>query len=866
MGSYPICFGAKSSILPLASCPLPDRSCPVLIQAVSDIGHFDDATANYFTDNQHVVSLVWIWRMLTHQPRTRMLINYLKIAWRNLLNHKLFTFINVFGLASGLVVCLLAITQIKGAFDYDDFHPDAHRTYRIITDANLTLQRTGEVLAIASTPLPLGEALAREYDFIDQHVRVYRNPGQTISTGQKTLPARGVYVDPDFFTLFGFRLALGRPAIAPQTAVLSRKMAERFFGQANPIGQTLWQKQGGSFTITGVFETPAHPTHLQFDWVASMATVPLLETNQTLPAESENWRNYWTAYTYVSLRAGTPAKTLTKALSAITAQVHKTSTATVTERYTFRVQPLSALSPAREALVNSTDEPRLSGLLLFGALAVVILLLAGINYVSLTLARSLDRTREVGIRKVVGALRWQVIGQFLIESVLVSLLALGLAAAMWQGVQQLPSVQRYIVGQTQQDALLWGLFVGFTLLVGLVAGLIPARILSAYLPVQVLRGAISHRATSRINWRKILIIGQFSISLIFMVFVTVMYRQSVYMATASYGFQREHILNVPLAGQSYGRLADAFRQQSGVELVSAASVRMGLDFGDSQSLRKRRGGDSTNAQLIAADAQFVATMNLTVVAGKNLPPSVGDSAGRFVLLNQQAVGKLNLGTPAQAVGKTIWLNDSTDVQISGVLKDFHFLNLKHAITPLVIRYQPDRFAFAQLRIKDSSPATVATLSQVWKGLKADAPFTYSWYDQELYDHHLHRDNNLFLALLTAMTLSIACLGLLGMVSYSTQTRTKEIGIRKVMGANVSQVLVLLSADFVRMLAIAGLVGLPIGYWAGQLFLDEYAYKTAVTVGLLGFAFGTLLLLGGMMIGLQTYRAALMNPVKSLRNE
>ena len=553
-------------------------------------------------------------------------------------------------------------------------------------------------------------------------------------------------------------------------------------------------------------------------------------------------------------------------MSAIATRVQKTSASPSVKHYAFRTQSLSALAPAREKLVNSTAEPSLTSLLLFGTLAGVILLLAGINYVNLTLARSLSRTREVGIRKAAGALRWQVTGQFLIESVLVSLFALGLAGVMWLGVQQLPSVQRYILNQTQQDGLLWVLFVGFTVTVGLVAGLIPARILSAYLPAQVLRGTISSNSIGKINWRKGLTIGQFSISLIFMVFVTVMYRQAIYMATATYGFQRERILNVPLAGQPYARLADSFRQQTGVEQVSAASVRMGLEFGDSQQLRKRRGGDSTNALSIAADAQFVPNLNLKVIAGKNLPPSVSDSAGRFVLLNQQAVAKLDLGTPSQAVGQTIWLNDSTDVQIIGVLKDFHFLNLKHAITPLVIRYQPDQFQIAQIRVKDGSPTIIPALMRAWRQLKTDAPFTYSWYDQELYDHHFHRDDTLFLALLAAMTLSIACLGLLGMVTYTMQTRTKEIGIRKVMGANVTQVVVLLSSNFVRMLVIAGLVGLPIGYWAGQLFLQEYTYKTAVGAGVLVFAFGTLLLIGGITIGLQTYRAALMNPVKSLRSE
>lgn len=795
-----------------------------------------------------------------------MLTNYLKIAWRNLWKHKLFSFINIFGLASGLTICLLALMQVKSAFDYDRFHPHADRTYRILTDAGISLARTGETMALASSPLPLGELIQRDYPFVERVARVYFGLKTRWTTKSGTLSANGAFVDPAFYEVFGFQLVAGQPATAPHTVVLTQATAERFFGRKNPVGKVVTSKNGDLFRVTGVL-APSEKSHLQFDLLASIASVPLLEQTHQLPADLTNWANAWTAYTYVLLKPGVSQATLDQALLAVARRASQLGGPKA--NYGFRTQPLTQISPGREPLINLTSEPVVPQLLAVGALALAVLLLAGFNYVNLTLARSLSRGREVGVRKVIGAQRWQLISQFITESVIVVFLAFGVAGAMWQLIKPMTLVQEIIRGaQWDAELVLW--CVGFGLLVGVLAGGIPARVLSGFEPSQTLKNQIGQRLLKRITWRKALTVVQFSASLTAMIFMVVMYQQSRFMATTDYGFNRNHILNIPLGDRPQGPLIKELSLQAGVKRIAATSGIMG-HYADQIWVRPQRRGDSLQVATFAVDTNFISLIGLTYLAGQNLRLSSADSAGaklgRFVVLNESAVRGLRMANPHQAIGQTIWLNDSTDVQVAGVVKDFHFQSFKFKLEPLVLRYAPDEFRVLQVDVADHAEATVIpALASVWKRFYPHEPFQPVWFDQALYDQHFHRDDQLFLGLLTAMALTIACLGLLGMVIYTTETRTKEVGIRKVMGATAGQIVGLLSWSFVKLLLLAGAIALPAGYLLSQSFLQQYAYHVGIGVGTLGLCLGALLAIGGLTIGSQTYRAAQTDPAKSLRTE
>lgn len=791
--------------------------------------------------------------------------NYVVIAFRNLWKHKLFSFINVIGLASGIMVCLLALIDIKGAFDYNNFHPNSNRTYRILTDVT---GNDNQKIAFASTPLPLADVLKREYGFVEKTARVIRDYTE-FTVDQKKLGDYYCAVDPAFFTVLGYKLATGQPATAPNTAVLTPQTAEKFFGLANPIGKVIHTKEFGSITVTGVFQTLPIRSHLHFGLALSMPTLSTANRKQ----QQIDWKQYTIGYTYVLLKEGASVDQFEKILPTIAARATKAIRFRSEKGYTFRAQSMTTLSPSREELQMGTWEPSWGKLATEMSVGLVTLLLAVFNYVNLTLARSLSRAREVGIRKVSGAVRWQLMGQFMAESVVLSVFALGVAYVFLMLIEPMPFVQQWLIGGVQLDTTLWAVFVGFSIVTGLLAGFVPARVLSGFRPAQVLRSQTGLKVFKGITLRKSLIVAQFAIALIAMIALLSMARQQNYMATADYGFRSDRILNIPLNNVPYQRLANELNRIPGVEHVSATSELFGSHGGAYQNVRRQKsGGDSTAVFITAIDQNFIANMDLRLLAGQNLPEMVADttgegSPGRFVLINEEAVKAFRMGNPREVVGQSLWLNDTTEVQIAGVVKDFRFTTFNWTIKPLILNYQPKRFRFVNVRIAErTTETTLVGIQRVWKSLNPREPFAGEWYSDFLYKRHSHEDDVNFMGLLTALAFSIACLGLLGMVTYTTETRIKEVGIRKVMGAEVRQIIWLLSWDFVKLLLIAGAIALPLGYLAGMAFLINFAYHVSIGFETLGGCIGLLLGLGGLTIGFRTYRAALSNPADSLRSE
>jgi len=789
-----------------------------------------------------------------------MLQNYLRIAFRNLWKHKLFTVINIVGLAAGLVVCLIVLTHGKGAFEYDNFHPKGDRINRILTDVTYENKQRE---ASARSPMALAELLKPNASVVASVVRVRRLYGEFSGNDKVFDNLLSYAVDPTFFSLFGYKLKSGQPATQPNTVVLSAEAATRFFGTANPLGQTLRAPDYGALTVVGVLEEPTVKSHLTFD---------LLLTRPVAAGP-----NTELGYTYVLLQPGATADQLSQTLAGMPDRafsygqrdpIDGSDRELASRRYRFRAQALTDISPAREELSYSTMEPpytQLAGELLVG---LVTLLLAGFNYVNLTLARSLARAREVGIRKVVGALRWQIMGQFMAESVILSMLALLLAGGMLEVLRPLPAISRWFLEGTRQDAALWALFVGFTLLTGLLAGLVPARVLSGFQAAAVLRTHTGLKVLRGISLRKSLIVAQFAITLVAVVFLLTMVRQQRYMVEADYGFRREGVLNLPLHSVPYQRLAQEISRVAGVEGVSPISVMLANYGGEATAgVRKSRSAaDSTQAFLMSVDAQFIPTMQLKLLAGRNLPTSVADSASRLVVINEEAVRRFGLRDARAAVGQTIWVGGA-DMQVAGVVQDFRYTTLVCNLKPLILRYQPAQFRYLNVAVAAGAEAAVkAQVQTIWQRLHPHEPFAGQWYADYLQERHGHVDDIQMIVLLVGLALTIACLGLLGMVTYQTETRTREVSIRKVLGATVAQVIALLSWQFVKLLLIAAAIGLPLGYLAGQAFLAVFAYHVSIGLETLAACLGLLLALGTLTIGIRTYRTALANPADCLRAE
>jgi putative ABC transport system permease protein len=788
-----------------------------------------------------------------------MLQNYLKIAFRNLWKNKLFSFINIFGLGLAMAICLLSLIQIQNVFEFDNFHPFPERTFRILTDSK---DEKGKLHAHASSPFLLSEKLKNEYGGIEKSARMIRYFQGEMNNRIKTLNVNGIYVDPEFFEIFGFPLEKGSPAIEPRTVVLNHETAQKFFGDTNPIGQTITHRDLGIFTVSGVLKPyKLRGTHFRSDLMVSMATFSLLNKDKT---DLKSWKNYDT-YTFVLLQKNTKPEALDHALGEIATQ-NKKDIDFGKQSHSYRRQAISDISPDFENLEDNAYVDTVTDLAVNFWMALVIIILAGFNYTNLTLAKSLNRAKEVGVRKVSGAVRGQLMLQFLVEATILALFALLVAFVVLRLIKQFVHAS-WITWEVDNQWIMWVFFVGFAILSGFMAGVFPARILSSFQPVQVLKGELGPSTYGKLNLRKSLIVIQFVATLVFMIFMTTMYNQFDYMATENDNFNRKNILNVTLVNNDSQLISNEISRLTGVQQVGKTSS----PFGGGASMcyvKENRTANNSAAHYYSVDNQFIENMKLTFLAGKNLPKSSSDSATNFVVLNEKALKTLHLGTPQEAIGKAITLNNTSEVTVMGVVKDFCFGNYQMELTPLVLQYNPSKFQVLSVKTAENASETMLTadIEKVWKRYHPHDAMVSAWYEKQLYEQWFPGEDMKFMGMICLFGLVVAIMGLLGMVTYNAEKRYKEIGIRKVMGASEIQIVNLLSWEFLKLLIIAAAIAAPIGYFSGFMLLKLFTFSANMNFGLIGLCLASVFLISIFTIGFKAYQAALMNPVKSLKSE
>jgi len=798
-----------------------------------------------------------------------MFSNYFRVALRNLRKHAVYSAINVLGLAIGMTCCLLIFLYVRHELSYDNYHGKADRIYRVVTDIKTDTETIHADVSSDAT----GPHLQTGLPEVQEAVRLNYRGFLFESGANKFQEGQVLIADANLFKVFDFPMVTGSPQTAlqaPFSLVLTEKAAKKYFGSENPVGKTIKLDGKHAATVTALIRDVPENTNFKFDIVLSMAT---LKTQSFQPDLDEQWGSFgW--HTYVLLPEGHNPKALEAKLPALLEKHAGKMMREYKMFYTLFLEPLRDVYLRSDR--GAPEKGSIANVYIFSVVAVFILLIACFNFTNLTIARATERAREVGVRKVIGAGRGQLTAQFLGESVLLSLLAFGLALVL---SQLLLPVFNELAGKTISDTVVgrpghWLLLLGLALGVGLLAGLYPAAVLSAFRPVAVLKGRFSG-GPQGLALRKVLVVFQFTVSVALIAGTLVVYRQLNYMRSQPLGFNKAQTLVLRMNDREYiERHYETLKEQlaavPGVQSVSASSATPGSgDYnGAYTEIEKRDGGmQGANLSLYSVDYDYLSQYGIKVVAGRTFSKSFATDSTEALILNEAAAASLGYGDPAALVGKrfTQWGRKG---QVIGVVSNFHLGSLHDSIAPLALRVAPGSFGLFSLRVKAGDEAgTVERVEKAWRTLVPQWPFEYFFLDEQ-FDRQYRaeeRFGQLFLYF-SSLAIFIACLGLLGLISYITVQRTKEIGVRKVLGASVGNIVLLLSRDFLWLVGVALVVAVPVSWYAMNRWLENFAYHTQVGWWIFALAGGLALLIALLTISFQAIKAALANPVNSLRSE
>jgi len=786
-----------------------------------------------------------------------MIRSYFIIAWRNLWKSKLFSFINIVGLGLAIPFSLMSLIQVQNAYELDNFHKDRDRIYRVTT---IEKPVNGSFAKYATTPFLLADKL-NDYPSVEKVTRIVRDYNWELNNRLKTLNVNTIYVEPSFFEIFNFALDKGTLPVAPNELVITSEKAELFFGKADPIGKILTHTTYGGFKITGILKPFKRGTQFRSDVMVSMATYLNFHKQVT---DSKGWAEYET-FTFIKLKENVQASSLTAVLSDISTKTSAEITDTK-KTHQFKPQAFKDISPAYDKLRNNPYVESISDFYFNFFFAIAIILLAGFNYTNLTLARSLGRAKEVGIRKVAGAFRIQLVWQFIIEAIVIAMFALGLGAVFMSIIKNSLNIN-WISWEVDNKYILWLIYFVFTIFTGVVAGIFPAWILSGFQPVKVLKGIASPASFGKLNLRKTLVVIQLVVSMCYIFFMGHLYSQFKYMATENENYNRKNIYNITLNEGNSRLLINEILKNKSVEQAGLVSIPFGSNAA-AYAVKVNKIDENSLAYYFAADNYFIDNMKLNIIAGTNLPTSTSDSAGNFILVNEKTIKNLRLGNAQDAIGKTLILNNNDELRIAGVLKDFCYANYQFEVQPIIMQYNPSQFHVLSIKTKSvvSENAFKDDMEDIWKKIYPHDAMVGGWYEKDMYNRYFPKEDMKFMFLLAFIIFAITLMGLFGMVTYSTEKRIKEIGIRKVVGASVSQIVNLISWSYIKLLLLAGTIALPISYITGKMFESLFIFHDKLNISLMIFFLLMIFMITIATICVQVIRSASVNPVKSLRTE
>jgi putative ABC transport system permease protein len=824
-----------------------------------------------------------------------MINNYLKIAWRILIRQKMFSAINILGLVIGMVACLLIVQYISFELSYDNFHKNGENIYRV---KHQNYSQGNLIENLPKTYSAVGSAIKAEIPGIVEQTRISKLEGQVSTVqpgkGEVAFNERYLYqVEPSFLKMFSFAMVEGTTAALnnPNSVVVTQTIAKKYFPNQDALGKTIRIQQQVSGTnitasITGVCKDVPANSHLQFDFLVSQ------------DLQAGDWV-YADSYTYLLLSPKTNYRSVEAMLPAFikkhSAGNDKIKNASFTQgksnlsNITLTLQPLRSI----HLYSNLTDEISMGGngnmVWYMGIIAALILVIAYINYINLSTAKVIERAKEVGIRKVLGSQRLQLIIQFLFESLLLNVISI--VIALIAVVMLMPWFSTLCGVQIQFT--LWkdpGFLLGFAvcLLSGiLLSAFYPALILSNYRPVQILKGKFQTSAQS-ISLRRSLVVFQFVATIAFMIGTLVVFRQVNYMKTTNKGMDMKQTLVLMAPQNVRDNDADAMNfmhkdsvfqteilRNPRIQSVTSSSSIPGevIDYIMAYT-RPEMAGEEKGIRLptLEIGSSFLDQFKVKVIAGNNFSTAI-ESNGSLMMLNEAAVLSLGFKSPQDAVGKIIQTKNGRGRvfknTITGVIKNFHQTSLKEGFTPTVFRLiDPSSVTHYELKVNAADmPATIAQISKTYKGVFTDAAFDYFFLD-EFFDQQYKAEQHFgkVFGLFSGLAILVACMGLFGLTLITINQRVKEMGIRKILGASIPRILLLIAKDFAGLLAIANAIAIPLAYWGGRQWLQNYTFRIHFSVWFFIVPMLSVFMIAFATISIQAVKAAIANPVKSLRAE
>lgn len=806
--------------------------------------------------------------------------NYFKLAWRNLMKYRFISFINLFGLTIGLTCCLLITTYILNELSYDRYNDNADNIYRVTRTFN---NEEGVVsLTLSTVSPPFGYYLPNDFPEIQKMTRLLDNGITPLRYKEKLINEEDVFfADENLFDVFSIKTVKGNPKTAlaaPFSVMLTEETAKKYFGDEDPMNKVLRYNNQLDLKVAGVYKAFPANAHMHPGMLISFNTL----RDSTVYGE-ENLRTNWgnnSFFTYLLLPKHYDVQKMVARFPAFIDKRMAGQEYVGKQASKFTSLDLQKLTDIH--LYSHTDyeaEPNgdMSRVYIFAAIGLFILLIACINYMNLSTARSALRAREIGIRKVIGARKKELILQFLSESVLISWVAIIIALCLCYFA--LPWLNKLSGQQLSVNILLkWQVLVPVVLapfFIGFISGIYPALFMSSFQPIKTLKGLFRVDGGS-ISFRKVLVITQFSISIILIITTAIVFQQLNYMQKASLGFDKDHIAILPY-NNALNENFEAFRN----ELLSNANFK---EAGRSSRIPTGRlldnmgasvlSGDSmrdvkTDLKFLSIDYDFIPTYGISMAAGRNISRQYGTDTLSFVL-NESAVKAIGWKSAEEAIGKDFKYGN-TKGHIVGVVKDFHFESMHEPIAPMVFEmFPPSQSYYNSLSVKFSGnniASSLAHLEKTWKKFLPEIPYQYNFLDERfaaLYEAE-EKQGTLF-TVFACIAIFIACLGLFGLSAFAITQRFKEIGVRKVLGANVSSIVTLLSKDFLKLVLIAAIIAFPVAWYAMYTWLQDFAYRISIPWWIFLFAAITALLVALITVSSQAIKAALMNPVKSLRTE